>query len=140
MLVVTLIVATLFVWTYLTARAEPPSYDSGNNLAVTSLMALIIFILASFVSFQTIIDEQYLLIKFCCGIYQKKFLLNQIVSVDTLKNPSHFGWIIGIWLWPKGFIVVEIKLKNGKKYLIGSTEPDILKQAINNKIYPNAKI
>ena len=137
MLVVTLVVLLLFVWAYMTALTEPPSYNSGPNLAVTAIMTLILFILISFASLQVIIDEKYLRIKFGYGIYQKKFLLNDIISAKTVKNHWYFGWGIRGWLWPKmwiynisGFDAVEIKLKNSKTYRIGTDEPKKLEQTI----------
>ena len=71
MIVVTLAVLLLFVQTYITASAEPPSADSGTNFAITTIMTLVLFIIASFVSLQVIIDEKYLRIKFGYGIYRK---------------------------------------------------------------------
>jgi len=137
MLVVTVAVLVFFVWMYITASAEPPSVNSGTNFAVTATMALILFILASFVSLQVTINEQCLQIKFGYGIYQKKFLLKDIVSAKTVKNHWYYGWGIRGWLWPKmwiynvsGFDAVEIKLKNNKIYRIGTDEPKKLEQAI----------
>ncbi|MFA6177936.1 MAG: hypothetical protein WC694_03550 [Candidatus Paceibacterota bacterium] len=141
MLVVTLAVLVLFVWVYITASAEPPSADSGTNLLVTTIMVLILFILASFWSLQVIIDEKYVRIKFGYGIYQKKFLLNDVVSAKTVKNHWYCGWGIKRWLWPKmwiysvsGLDAVEIKLKNGKTYRIGTDEPKKLEQTILHSI------
>ncbi|MDO8499211.1 MAG: hypothetical protein Q7S66_00955 [bacterium] len=140
-LVVTLAVFTLFAWAQITARAEPPSVDSGTNFAVTAIMALILFILASFGSLQVTIDEKYLRIKFGYGIYQKKFSLNDIASAQTVKNHWYYGWGIRGWLWPKmwiynvsGFDAVEIKLRNGKTYRIGTDEPAKLEQTILHSI------
>ena len=137
MLAVTLAVLVLFSWIQITARAEAPSYDSGTNFAVTAIMALIIFILASFVSLQVTIDEKYLQIKFGYGIYKKSFLLNDIVSAKTVRNHWYYGWGIRVWFWPKmwiynvsGFDAVEMKLKNGKMYRIGTDEAKKLEQAI----------
>jgi len=141
MIAVTLAVLGLFAWAHITALAEPPSYNSGPNFAITATMALILFILASFVSLQVSIDEKYLRIKFGYGIYQKKFLLNEIVSAKTVKNHWYYGWGIRGWLWPKmwiynvsGFDAVEIKLKNGKTYRIGTDEPKKLEQTILHSI------
>ncbi|MCX6779258.1 MAG: hypothetical protein NTU97_03435 [Candidatus Magasanikbacteria bacterium] len=141
MLVVTLAVLILFTWVQITASAEPPSADSGTNLLVTTIMALILFILASFGSLQVIIDGKYLRIKFGYGIYQKKFLLNDVISAKTVKNHWYYGWGIRGWLWPKmwiynvsGFDAVEIKLKNGKTYRIGTDEPKKLEQTILHSI------
>ncbi|MFA6424520.1 MAG: hypothetical protein WCV83_04430 [Candidatus Magasanikbacteria bacterium] len=141
MIVVTLAVLVLFAWAHITASAEPPSVNSGTNFAVTFIMILILFILASFVSLQVIIDEKYLQIKFGFGIYQKKFSLNDIMSAKTVKNHWYYGWGIRGWLWPKmciynvsGFDAVEIKLKNGKIYRIGTDEPKKLEEAILHSI------
>ncbi len=137
MLAVTLAVLVLFAWAHITASAEPPSADSGTNLLVTAIMALILFILASFSSLQVRIDGEYVRIKFGYGIYQKKFSLGDIQSAKTVKNHWYYGWGIRGWLWPKmwiynvsGFDAVEIKLKNGKTYRIGTDEPKKLEQAI----------
>lgn len=141
MLVVTLIVLVFFVWAYVAARAEPPSYYSGPNLVITVAMVLALFILSSFISLQIIIGEKYLRIKFGYGLYQKKFLLDDIVSAKTVKNHWYYGWGIKIWLWPKmwiytvsGLDAVEIKMNNGKTYRLGTDEPKKLEQAILHSI------
>ena len=141
MLAVTLTVLVLFARAYIMAAAEPPSADSGNNLAVTTSMALILFILASFGSLQVIIDEKYLRIKFGYGIYRKKFSLNDVMSAKAVKNHWYYGWGIRGCLWPKmwiynvsGFDAIEIKLKNGKTYRIGTDEPKELERAIPRSI------
>ena len=142
MIVVTLAVMGLFAWIHTLAAAEPPSVDSGTNLAVTSVMLLILLILASFVSLQVTVDEQYLRIKFGYGIYKKKFLLRDIVSAKSVKNHWYYGWGIRIWFWPNkmwiynvsGFDAVEIKLKNGRTYRIGTDEAAKLEHAILQSI------
>jgi hypothetical protein len=141
MLALTLVVLVLFAQAQIQARAEPPSVDSGTNFAVTAIMTLILFTLASFCSLQVIVDEKYLQIKFGYGIYKKKFLISDLVSAKTVKNKWYYGWGIRGWLWPKmwiynvsGFDAVEIKLKNGKTYRIGTDEPSKLKEAILHSI------
>lgn len=137
MVFVTMAILAIFVWAYLSARAEPSSYDSGTNFAMTAIMALIILVLASFTSLQVSIDNQYLRIKYGFGIAKKKFLLSEIISAKAVKNPWYFGWGIRVWFWPimwiyniAGFDAVEIKVKNGKTYRIGTDEPQRLEQAI----------
>jgi hypothetical protein len=143
MLVVTLVVLVFFTRAYITARAEPPSVDSGTNLLVTSVMALILFILASFATLTVSIDEKYLNIKFSYGIFRKKFPLNEIVSAKIVKNHWYYGWGIRVLFWPymwiynvSGFDAVEIILKNGKIYRIGTDDPSELEDAIKRTIKP----
>jgi hypothetical protein len=142
MIIVTLAVLALFAWAQITARAEPPSVDSGTNLLVTAVMVLILFILASFTALTTSIDEKYLQIKFGYGIFRKKFLLSEIASAKQVKNHWYFGWGIRFWFWPRmwiynvsGFEAVEIVMRNGKIYRIGTDVPSeletVIKQAIN---------
>ena len=140
-LVVTLAVLALFAWVYITARAEPPSYYSGTNFLVTAIMVLIVSTLASFTTLTTSIDNSYLQIKFGYGIFKKKFLLSEIVSTKQVKNHWYYGWGIRLWLWPKmwiynvsGFDAVEIIMKNGNVYRIGTDEPERLEVAIKRAI------
>lgn len=141
MIVVTLAVMILFAWAQITARAETPSVDSGTNFAVTSIMILILFILASFATLRVSIDENYLRIKFGYGIFARKFALNQIASSQVVKNHWYYGWGIRLRLWPSmwiynvsGFDAVEIIMKNGKTYRIGTDVPKELETAIKQSL------
>ena len=141
MLAVLLAVLVFFAWLQITARAEPPSYDSGTNFAITAIMALILFILASFITLTASIDEKYLRIKFGYGIFRKKFLLSEIVSTKQVKNHWYYGWGIRLWLWPKmwgynvsGFDAVEIIMRKGRIYRIGTDVPSELETAIKRAI------
>lgn len=123
------------------AANEPPSYDSGPNFAITAIMTLIIFLLSSFVSLKVSIDGSHLQIKFGYGIFRKTFDLNDIKSVNQVKNHWYYGWGIRLWYSPKmwiynvgGLDAVEIALKNGRIYRIGTDEPEQLKQAIKQSI------
>jgi len=141
MLTVLLAVLVLFAWAQITARAEHPSYYSGTNFAVTAIMALILFILASFTTLSVSIDENYLRIKFGYGIFRKKFAVNEIASLAQVKNHWYYGWGIRLWFWPRmwifnvsGFDAVEIRMKSGKIYRIGTDEPEKLETAIKQTI------
>ncbi len=140
-LVVTLAVLVLFAWAQITARAEPPSVNSGTNFAVTAVMALILFILASFATLTASVDENYLRIKFGYGIFKKKLFLKEISSVKTVKNHWYYGWGVKVWFWPymwiynvSGFDAVEIIMRNGKIYRIGTDTPNKLETAIKQAI------
>ena len=137
MIVVTIAVLALFAWTYMTTAAEPPSYDSGNNLLTTTTMTLVLFILTSFTTLQVYINKKQLWIKFGYGVYKQKFPLDEIISAKIVRNPRYTGWGIRRWIGRKmrifnvsGFDAVEIQMKNGKIYRIGTDEPKALEQAI----------
>lgn len=137
MIGVTIAILVLFVRTYITTAAEIPSIDSGNNMLTTATMAIVLFILVSFWSLHVHIDQKYLRIKFSYGIFKKNFPLDEIVSAKAVQNPRYTGWGIRrrighkIWIYNvSGFDAVEIQLKNGKHYRIGTDEPKKLEQAI----------
>ena len=137
MLIVMLAVLVLFARLHMTARAELPSEDAGTNLLVTSIMVAILLVLTSFVWLHVWIDGTYLRIKFGKGIFQKKFLLSDIVSATRVKNHRWYGRGIRVWFWPymwiynvAGLDAVELQMKNGRIYRIGTDEPEKLAQAI----------
>ena len=141
MLVITLVVLVLFAWLQITARAEPPSYDSGANFAITAIMALILFILASFSTLTVSTHEQFLKIRFGWGVFRKKFPISEIATIRKVKNHWYYGWGIRLWFWPKmwifnvsGFDAIELTMKNGKIYRIGTDEPEKLEAAIKQVI------
>jgi len=111
--------------------------QSGFDFIILVIMFFVLFILVSFVSLKVMIDENYLLIQFGYGIFKKRFVLNEIISAQIVKNHWYYGWGIRVWFWPKmlifnvsGFDAVEIKTKTGKTYRIGTDEPKNLEQAI----------
>ncbi len=137
MLAVLFFVFVLFVWIQITSRMEPPSPDSGANFAVTFTMVVVLFILTSFSTLTVSIADNFLKIKFGFGIFRKKFLLRDIVSATQVKNPWYCGWGIRLCISPymwiynvSGFDAVELKMKNGKVYRIGTDEPAKLESAL----------
>ena len=95
--------------------------------------------LALFYSLTVEIDKTRLIIKFGVGIINKKFILKDIESCHAVKNHWYYGWGIRItphgWLYNiSGLLAVEIQMKNGKKYRIGTDEPKKLEQTIIRSI------
>lgn len=138
MLVVLLAVFALFAWVHLASLAESPSIDSGPNFAISVLMILILLLLASFTTLNVSIDEYYIRVKFGYGIFRKKLLLSEIDAVRAVKNHWYYGWGIRGWFWPhymtiynvSGFDAIEVTMKNGKIYRIGTDVPSELLVAI----------
>lgn len=95
-----------------------------------------LILLLLFPTLTVIIEEKNLIVKFGIGIINKKFNLDDIESCKTVKNPWYYFWGIKIipngWLYSiSGFLAVELKLKTGKIFRIGTNEPQELEKAIN---------
>lgn len=135
-LVTSLVLISFYFWLY-----EIISTEIGSNFTITAVMALVVFILLSFSTLQVVIDENYLRIKFGYGIFRKKFALSGISAAKIVKSPWYYGWGIRVWFWPymwiynvSGFAAVEINMKNGKIYRIGTNVPGEFEVAIKRAI------
>jgi hypothetical protein len=92
-----------------------------------------------FSSLTVIIWENDLEIRFGPGLIRKKFRLQDIESVKAVRNRWFYGWGIRLtphgWLYNvSGYSAVEIKLKTGVKYRIGTDVPQELEEAIRQAI------
>lgn len=141
MLSITFFIVIYFIWLQITSQLEIPSYDSGTNLGVSIIMFLIIFILSSFCCLTVTIEEKNLKIKFWYGIFVKKFNLDDIVSIEKVKNHWYNWWWIRVWFWPymwiyniSWFDAIELRMKNWKIYRIWTDDIEELTKAIKNKI------
>jgi len=107
-----------------------------------TVLALLIGLLLSLVLFPSLtieIDKTKLAIRFGLGIIGKNFSLEDIRSCRVVRNPWYYGWRISLtphgWLYNiSGLSSVEILMKNGKKYRLGTDEPDRLRSAIKHMI------
>jgi hypothetical protein len=85
------------------------------------------------------IEDHVLIVRFGWKIIQKKLVLSEIESCHIVENPWYYGWgirrISGGWLFSvSGRTAVEVTMKSGKRYRIGSDEPDELEAAISRYI------
>jgi len=105
-----------------------------NKIALAVLVVLVVSALI-FSSLTVKIENGILEVRFGIGIVRKKFPLKDIESCKKVRNKWYYGW--GIRLTPHGWLynvsgldAVEIKMKSGKRYRIGTDEPEKLVNAI----------
>lgn len=132
MIFVLLAVSVLFLTVLEQANYEP---------FLIGVMSFILLIIISFSSLTVAIDKNNIQIKFGYGIFRKKFPLSEIISAKTVRNHWYYGWGIRVWFWPRmwifnvsGFDAVELSMKNGKIYRIGTDEPNKLLNAITETL------
>lgn len=111
----------------------------GFNWNAFVVLIILGVCLVLFATLTVIIEDGFLKIRFGPGVIQKKYSLKDIESCRVVKNPWYYGWGIRItphgWLYNvSGFYAVEIKMKNGKKYRIGTDVPTDLVRAIQQSI------
>ncbi len=88
-----------------------------------------------FSSMTVTIEDDILIIRFGLPIVRKKLVLSEIESCEIVQNPWYYGW--GIRRIPRGWLfsvsgrsAVEVVMKSGKRYRIGSDAPEGLVAAI----------
>jgi len=111
-----------------------------------TLIALIIVlvILGTFSRLTVTVDDQMIKIQFGLRIIRKTFPLKEIEAYRVVKNPWYYGWGIRFtprgWLFNvSGFSAIELRMKNGKLYRIGTDEPDNLAKALNEVLYTESQ-
>ena len=103
---------------------------------VFGLMAAAMFIgLLLFHSLTVEISRGYLKIRFGIGLIRRRFLLKDIDSASKIRTRWWHGWGIKLtpngWLFSvSGFDAVQVVLKNGRRYCIGTNEPEKLHRAL----------
>ena len=111
---------------------------SFHPLTLTALI-IILIILATFARLTVTVDNQTIKIQFGVRIIRKVFQLNDLETYRVVKNPWYYGWGIRFtprgWLFNvSGFSAVELQMKNGKLYRIGTDEPNNLARALNEAL------
>ncbi len=112
---------------------------AGINWIAIGVLIIIAVALVLFSSLTVVIWEEELEVRFGPGPIRKRFKLNEIESCKVVKNHWYYGW--GIRLTPhgvlynvSGFYAVEIKLRMGKKFRIGTDVPQELEVAIQQAL------
>lgn len=110
----------------------------NNPFALVALIVLLL-ILKLFSSLTVTVDNKRIKVQFGFGVVPKVFQLKDIESYAVVKNPWYYGWGIRYtprgWLFNvSGFSAIELQMKNGKRYRIGTDEPDNLASALSEAL------
>jgi hypothetical protein len=105
------------------------------------LFAFIMFMMAlTFVTLTVSVTAEYIDLIFGIGLVRMHIKINEIVSSQIVTNKWWYGFGIHGW-WGKGWLLnvsglnaVQLKMKNGMFYRIGTDEPEKLYDAIQRRI------
>jgi hypothetical protein len=98
----------------------------------------LLFILLLFSSLTVEVKQGSVFVRFGPGIIRREIRLSDITDAQPVKNPWFVGWGIR-WvpgqfvLWNVGGLrAVELKLRDGKRFRIGTDDPEALAGAIQH--------
>ncbi|MGD1900795.1 MAG: hypothetical protein ACFB9N_00955 [Geitlerinemataceae cyanobacterium] len=141
----TFIVAALGIVVLVTIAAVVVAIARGGTLpplaiAIVAANFVILSIVVAVFSILTVrVDAQAVACQFRFGLLRRQFEIAAIDGAESVRNPWYYGW--GIRLTPQGwmynvsgFDVVQLRLASGKRFRIGTDEPEQLKAAIETAI------
>ena len=116
---------------------------SFHPLTLISL-TIVLIVLGVFSRLTVTVDDQMIKIQFGLRIIRKTFLLREIGAYRVVKNPWYYGWGIRFtprgWLFNvSGFLATELQRKNGKRYRIGTDDPDNLAEALDKALHTESQ-
>jgi hypothetical protein len=105
-------------------------------LALTLLFAVVVML---FGALTVEVDDAAIRLRFGVGLIRKTFSLADVASCQAVRNRWWWGWgirlIPGGWLYNvSGLGAVELTLKNGKLFRIGTDEPHALSDFIQARL------
>ena len=109
--------------------------------ALPLLLSSLILLTCAFLfdSMTVKVSRTYVSLKFGIGIIRKRFAIIDVQKAIIVRNRWYYGW--GIRLTPHGWLynvsgldAIEIQLRNGRKYRIGTDEPVELLSVIHSAI------
>jgi hypothetical protein len=109
--------------------------EGGFGIAGGPLLAVLAVVLLLFSTLTVEIDPEAIRLRFGVGLIRKRFDLAEVRGWAAVRNPWYCGWGIrlrpGGVLWNvSGYDAVELTLADGRRFRIGTDEPDALVAAI----------
>ena len=109
-----------------------------NPFVLVGLIVIFI-VIGIFTRLTVAVDGQMIKIQFGLGVIRKVFPLKDIEAYCVVKNPWYYGWGIRFtprgWLFNvSGFSAIELQMKSGKRYRIGTDDPDNLAKALDEAL------
>ena len=128
-IVASLAAATIFI-------ALPLLRSEAFYAIQVEVLILLLAALVLFYSLTVEIIDNILICRMGIGLIQKRIPLSEIEQVRKVQIPLYAGWgIHGIpgqcWVWNvSGRSGVELTYKDGRRFLIGTDEPEVVVKAI----------
>ena len=131
-------VLVLFVGAYAVASSRFFEASTARQISLVISILLLITIVV-FYKLTITIDDEALCASFGIGLIRKKLPVSDIAGCEPIRIPWWYGW--GIYLTPEGWLynvagwdAVAITLRDGRKFALGTDDPDGLIAAVRAAI------
>jgi hypothetical protein len=131
--------AGVFVTVVMTHGFRRVAFHSPGAVVFFICAGILLFCLLAFRNLTVGVDDRQIELWFGSGWIRRRFALSDIESCHIVRNPILLGWGIrwfpGCWTYNvSGLQAVELTMRDGKRYRIGTDEPDHLSQAISSHL------
>jgi hypothetical protein len=129
--------AVFFGLVLLAVLSSAGGASSDSVIVIVVLLAVLLPVGIVFGRLTVSVDSTSVLVAFGWGWPKRRIDLADVMSVRHVRNRWYEGWGIhrvpGGWLYNVGgFDAVELKLRSGKVFRIGTNEPAVLAETITN--------
>jgi hypothetical protein len=134
-----IVLAGVFVAVVLRHGFQRIAFHSPGAIVFFLCTAILLFCLFIFRDLTVTIGDRQIDLWFGPGWIRRKFALSDIESCRIVRNPILLGWGIrwfpGCWTYNvSGLQAVELNMRDGKRYRIGTDEPERLCEAIGSRL------
>ncbi len=131
----TLLIVVLGLGTVLTGALLLQAGESTARLPLGLVLVLLIASAVLFASLTVEVRRDGIVVSFGPGLIRRIIPIGDIRDVRVVRNRWYYGWgirrIPGGWLYNvSGLEAVELQLANGRRFRIGTDEPQRLAEAI----------
>lgn len=125
----------LALGTLVAAMAALSAPDGFPRFLAAGFAVLLAFLAALFGTLRVDVDREAVHLRFGFGWLRKDVPLRRIAEAKRVRNRWWYGWGIrlvpGGWMWNVGGLdAVELLLENGRRFRIGTDDPEKLHRAI----------
>lgn len=109
--------------------------DQVGVIALVTLLVVLVLLLILFGTLTVDISGGCILVFFGPGLIRKSFPVESVKQAEIVRNRWIYGWGVrrfpNCWIYNvSGLSAVEIELDDGRRYRIGTGEPEELLKAI----------
>jgi hypothetical protein len=108
---------------------------SENRAVMPWIAAAMAGVLSLFATLTVTVADDRVRCRFGVGLIRRQIRLSEVRSAEAVRNKWYYGWGIRLtphgWLWNvSGLDAVELTFANGKRFRIGTDQPERLLAAI----------
>lgn len=117
----------------------PAVASSGAAWGGYVALGIIAVISVLFTSLTTRVGDGFVEVRFGPGPIRRRIALSEIASADEGRNRWYWGWGIRLtpqgWMWNvHGLSAVQLELADGRRFRIGTDDPERLSAVIRGEI------